>query len=190
MKQRRSAPLAVLLALGILLTTMTYATAQVSDSETLTIRARVVNVLRLSISVPNTTTVASASFTFGSQLSVNGQHAAQSSCPAFGGGARYLSPDVVVTVQTNLTYDIRRTHWGNFTPNRLFVRENASFPGACADLMYAALLPKPLTLITSAYGLSPTYARQYTEYFVFDVLPGDPLGTFTGGISYQAQVHV
>lgn len=123
-------------------------------------------------------------------MSIDGQNAAQSSCPALTGGARYLSPNVVVTVSTNLRYDIRRTAWGNFTPNRLFVRENGAFPNDCADLAFATLLPRPLTLIASTQGLYPTAGREYTEYFVFDVLPGDPTGSYSGGISYQAQVHL
>ena len=137
--------------------------ARAATSGTVTIDASVADVLTL--------TVDPGSFTFGSDLNFLGANAAQGSC-AFSTGARYFSPNVTTTVQSNRAYDLTRAGSGSFPVGRIGVREHAPIT-TCADL---TTMPIPLTAgPNTIVAAHPATANgQDTEFFVFDVLVDSP----------------
>jgi hypothetical protein len=161
------------LALALLASVGFAATSRAADNETITVNASVADVLIL--------TVNTSGFSFGTNLNFLGDNAANGVCP-LNPGARYISPDVTTTVQSNRAYDVTRFATGDFEADRIFVKQFGF--SSCADLGNGIpLVMGPETIVNDA----PASANgQYTEMFFFDVLVADAAGAHSATVKYQA----
>jgi hypothetical protein len=161
------------LSLALLGTIGFAATSRAADNETITLEASVADVLIL--------TVNTSGFSFGNNLNFLGQNANYGACD-LAPGARYISPDITTTVQSNRTYDVTRFASGNFPVGRIFVK-NFGF-SSCADTGNGIpLVMGPETIVDDAPA---TAGAQDTELFLFDVLVDSPSATYSATVLYQA----
>lgn len=171
MKQR-FACLALVLALFV---TLGFAnTTRADEFDSVTITASVSDVLTLSLNHD--------SVTFGSNLNFLGQNAAVGVC-SLSPGARYLSPNVTATVQSNRAFNVARTATGDYPFGRLLV-ESGGWVNCASALANAANLGEGPDGVV--YNHAPSASHQYTDVFYFDVLVTSPAASYSATVTYTA----
>lgn len=156
-----------------------------ADTETqdITVTAEVVDTLTLTL---NTNAI-----DFGQNLNFLGQGAGAgiTACtnPADTGiqGARYVSPNVVATVQSNRTYDVGR---GSTSPDlTTLASENRGWVGSGAFTGCSTGAQSLTYTINHPYlaqGAAASMGQSYTEFYMLDVLTDSPADIYSATITY------
>jgi hypothetical protein len=156
---------ALLMSLGLA------STSRAAD-DSVTVTGSVADVLTLTLNYE--------SVTFGTDLNFLGQNAAVGACD-LSPGARYLSPNVTATVQSNKAFDIERTPAGNFPAGRILV-ESGGWVDCASALTNAVAVDPGTDTVVSNEPASASFA--YTDIFYFDVLVDSPAASYNATISY------